>query len=189
MWYGVVFVLVLLLDQITKILSAYYGVGLAEGQSLLKIIDGFLEITYAENRDGMMGIFDNLASREFIFLISTSIILIGIFIYIGVSKNRSKWRNFTLTLILSGAFGNFIDRIVNFSDGAYVRDMIHVIIKIGGKEYFPYIFNVADIALVVGAIMLIIDLMFLDKDAIFKPAKKIDKSEENTETVTAKEEN
>ena len=101
MWYGVVVVLVLLLDQITKILSAYYGTSLAEGQSLLKIIDGFLEITYAENRDGMMGIFDNLVSREFIFLISTSIILIGIFIYIGVSKNRGKWRNFTLTLILS----------------------------------------------------------------------------------------
>lgn len=177
MWYLIVFIIVLLLDQITKILSAYYGTMGQSGEPILKIIDGFLEITYAENRDGMMGIFDNLQSREFIFLISTGVIMLAIFIYLGVSKNRSKWRNFTVTLVLAGAFGNFIDRIVNFSDGAYVRDMIHVIIKIGGKEYFPYIFNVADIALVVGAIMLIIDLLFLDSDAVFKSSKKAEKKE------------
>ena len=81
-----------------------------------------------------------------------------------------------MSFILSGAFGNFIDRIINFNQGAYVRDMIHTIIKFNGQEFFPFIFNVADMALVVGAIMLIVDLMFLDKDAIFKFKKKEDKS-------------
>ncbi len=130
-----------------------------------------------------MGIFDNLVSREYIFLISTGVILLGLFIYLGVSKNRSKWRNVTLTFILAGAFGNLIDRIIHFSDGAFVRDMIHVIIKIGGKEYFPYIFNVADMALVVGAIMLIIDLMFLDKDAIFKSRRNKPNSDAQAENL------
>lgn len=178
MWYAVVFVTVLLLDQLTKILSAYFAKGVTLGQPLITVIDGFLEITYVENRDGMMGFFDGLGGREFIFLISTAVILVAIFVYMGVSKNRSKWRNFTLALILSGAFGNFIDRIINFSDGAYVRDMIHVIISFGGKEYFPYIFNVADVALVVGAIMLMLDLLFIDKEAIFRSGKKQKKENE-----------
>ena len=178
MWYAVVFVAVLLLDQLTKILSAYFSGGVELGQPLITVIDGFLEITYVENRDGMMGFFDGIVGREFMFLISTAVILVAIFIYMGVSKNRSKWRNFTLTLILSGAFGNLIDRIVNFSDGAYVRDMIHIIINIGGKEYFPYIFNVADVALVVGAIMLILDLLFIDKEAIFRSSKKANEGKE-----------
>ena len=50
--------------------------------------------------------------------------------------------------------------------------MIHVIINIGGKEYFPYIFNVADMALVVGAIMLILDILFIDKDALIMTKKR-----------------
>ena len=50
--------------------------------------------------------------------------------------------------------------------------MIHVIIEINGKEYFPYIFNVADIALVVGAIMLIVDILFIGKDAVFMSKKR-----------------
>jgi len=60
--------------------------------------------------------------------------------------------------------------------------MIHTIIKINGKEIFPYIFNVADMALVVGAIMLLLDLLFIDKDAIFRFKKKenTQKTDENT---------
>ena len=176
MWYLVLFFFALLADQVTKLLVSYYAGGQAN-VTVLTLVDNFLEITYCENRDGMMGIFNNLISREYIFLISTGAILLGLFIYLGVSKNRGKWRNTTMTLILAGAFGNLIDRIIHFTDGAFVRDMIHVIIDIGGKEYFPYIFNVADMALVIGAIMLLLDLMFIDKDAIFRFKKKDKKTE------------
>lgn len=185
MWYVIIFILVLLVDQVTKLLASYYALGVEGAKNpILTIIDGWLEITYVENRDGMMGLFDSLPSRDLIFLIATSVILLAIFIYLGVSKNRGKWRNFTLALILSGAFGNFIDRIINFSDGSYVRDMIHVIINIGGKEYFPYIFNVADMALVVGAIMLLLDVLFIDKDALFRSKKNKKKSKKGEENAT-----
>ena len=185
MWYVIIFILVLLVDQVTKLLASYYALGVEGAKNpILTIIDGWLEITYVENRDGMMGLFDSLPSRDLIFLIATSVILLAIFIYLGVSKNRGKWRNFTLALILSGAFGNFIDRIINFSDGSYVRDMIHVIINIGGKEYFPYIFNVADMALVVGAIMLLLDILFIDKDALFRSKKNKKKSKKGEENAT-----
>ena len=169
MWYVVLFVFVLLVDQVTKLLSAYFALGV-EGATLpiWKIVDGFLEITYVENTNGMMGLFDGLPYKDMIFLIATAVILIGIFIYLGVSKDRGKWRNFTMTLILSGAIGNFIDMLLHFSQGSYVRDMIHVIIDVGGVEWFPFVFNVADIALVVGAIMLLLDLLFINKDALFR---------------------
>lgn len=187
MWYVVLFVAVLLIDQVTKILSSMYAGGVA-GVKVATLIDGFLEIEYHKNTDGMMGIFQNMEHSQLVFLASTCVILIGIFIYIGVSKNRGKWRNTTLALILSGAFGNFIDRILSYSEGGYVRDMIHTIIKINGKEIFPFIFNVADMALVVGAIMLLLDVMFIDKEAIFRFKKKDgDNAEVETEDKNPKE--
>ena len=71
-------------------------------------------------------------------------------------------------LVMGGAVGNLIDRIIT----EYVRDFIHIIIKIGGKEIFPYVFNVADVALVIGAIMLVIYILFIGKDAVFRRKKK-----------------
>ena len=81
MWYVVIFILALLVDQVTKVLACYYAGGV-DGVTVKTVIDGWLEFTYYENRDGMMGIFDGLKSRDFIFLISTSVILISIFIYL-----------------------------------------------------------------------------------------------------------
>lgn len=172
MWCAVLCVLLLLLDQISKIyVAGKSGIsGTANGQTVTvkELIEGFLNIDYCENEDGMMGIFRNLPNSRLIFIIATVVILVGIFVYLFVSKNRGKWLNAALALIISGAFGNFIDRIFL----GYVRDMIHVIINIGGKEYFPYIFNVADMALVVGAIMLILDILFIDKDALIMTKKR-----------------
>ena len=78
---------------------------------------------------------------------------------------------------MGGAVGNLIDRIIT----EYVRDFIHIIIKIGGKEIFPYVFNVADVALVIGAIMLVIYILFIGKDAVFRRKKK--DGDDKTETA------
>ncbi len=184
MWYAVIAILVLVLDQVSKIaVAAASGIEpgtLGSGKVLVtKIIDGFLEIEYCENNNGMMGIFSFLSNGRIVFIIATVIILAGIIVYMCLSKNRGKWLNTTLALIISGALGNFIDRL--FTNGGYVRDMIHVIIEINGKEYFPYIFNVADIALVVGAIMLIIYILFIGKDALFCSKKRRAKLEAEEE--------
>ncbi len=172
MWFVVLFSAVLLADQITKILVAYYsgaaGTAGANAVHVRWLIDDFLEISYSENENGMMSIFSKIAdekTRYMIFIISTVVIMVGIFAYLIFAKNKGKWNTFALTLVLAGAFGNFIDRLLT----VYVRDFIHV--KIFG-DVFPFIFNVADIAVVVGAIMLILGILFIDKDAIFRPKKK-----------------
>lgn len=175
MWYVFIGILILIVDQVSKIVVAGLS-GVTPGslgtdkKLVATLIDGFLEIEYCENNNGMMGIFSFLKDGRIVFIVATVIILGGIIVYLCLSKNRSKWLNTALAFIISGALGNFIDRI--FNNGGYVRDMIHVIIEINGKEYFPYIFNVADIALVVGAIMLIVDILFIGKDAVFMSKKR-----------------
>lgn len=60
-----------------------------------------------------------------------------------------------LALLLGGALGNFIDRILNQS----VVDFVHTV---WWGNSFP-IFNVADIALTIGAIIMVVDVLFLEK--------------------------
>lgn len=172
MWYIVIFIALLLADQATKILVASFSGFAGQGgiHHVCWIIDGFIEISYCENTNGAMGLFANLPNSQIIFIITTVVILAGITAYLIFSKKkRSVWLNVTLSLIISGALGNFIDRLTT----VYVRDFIHVILPFGPNgDLFPYIFNVADMALVVGAIMLVVHLLFLDKDALFRRKKK-----------------
>lgn len=60
-----------------------------------------------------------------------------------------------IALVLGGAVGNLIDRVTL----GYVVDFISVYYK---HHYFPA-FNIADSAITVGTILLIIDMLFLDK--------------------------
>ena len=184
MWYIFIFIVVLLLDQITKILVAANS-GVTPGtmgsssKHMSWIIDDFLEISYSENSNGAMGIFRNVKYAQIGFIVATILILGGIGAYLIFSKRkRTVWLNLTLSLIVAGAVGNFIDRLTT----GYVRDFIHVIIPLGkNKDFFPYIFNVADIALVVGSIMLVVYLLFLDKDALFKPRRTSGEGETKNE--------
>ena len=76
--------------------------------------------------------------------------------YLILNKKDSIWLNCSIITIMAGAVGNFIDRIV-FQE---VRDFLYV-------EFFANC-NVADTAITVGAIMFVIYLLFLDKEALFK---------------------
>lgn len=170
MWYALLLVGVVFFDQFSKILVAAVAGSAGNtpdgGVHICWVIDNFFEIFYCENNKGMMGLFPEVSN--IIFIVASIIILIGICVYLAVSKHRGKWVNTALMLVMGGAVGNLIDRIIT----EYVRDFIHIIIKIGGKEIFPYVFNVADVALVIGAIMLVIYILFIGKDAVFRRKKK-----------------
>jgi len=107
------------------------------------------------------------------FIILTFIVLIlmvGFVVFKIVKKQKlSKWILVALSLAFSGAIGNLIDRL-SFSK---VRDFIFLFYE---TDIFPAIFNVADIALVVGVIMICFYLLFLDKDALFRKQPKEDSS-------------
>ena len=145
----VLFALLLTLDLVSKHLidKSLGTVGASK-----EIIHGFISFIYVHNSGAAWGIF----SGRSIFLIIISIIVIALFIAFYVLRLRkfkdkiSLWLSVSLGFIAGGCFGNLIDRTAF----GYVRDFINF-----DFMNFP-VFNVADICLTVGIILLFIYFIF-----------------------------
>lgn len=110
------------------------------------IIDNFLNITYVRNTGAAWSILDD---NTWIVTVISLLIIIGIIYYVYRNRVSKKILKIGYGLILGGAIGNFIDRIVY----GYVIDFIDI--DIFGWNY-P-IFNLADMFIVVGVILVMID--------------------------------
>lgn len=148
------------LDQLTKYLT--------DGVRDVQIIKDILYISSTRNTGAAFSMLGDAPWAQTFFYILTVVAVTGATIYLVMNKRNSKWLNVTITILIAGALGNFIDRIAL----KYVRDFIYV-------TFFAN-FNVADIAITVGAIMLVVYVLFIDKEALFKFKKKEDpKTDEN----------
>lgn len=114
----------------------------------ITIIPNFFYLTYTHNYGGAWSIFDN--STLFITIVSF-LIIIGIIYYLFKNKVTKKIEIVGYSLLLGGAIGNLIDRIVY----GYVIDFLDFYIL--GYD-FP-IFNIADIGIVVGIILLLVSMI------------------------------
>ncbi len=108
------------------------------------------------------GIFGGMKGRNILFFIMT-IVGLPIFGYMLYrSRTRSVWGQVAFAFIIGGTLGNAIDRLF-LADGGFftgkVRDFIHV-------TWFFGIFNVADSFLVVGVILALLAIVFLDPDSL-----------------------
>lgn len=159
---SLVFAFVLALDLITKYLSVSLDFNVVIIPNLLKFLQSY-------NTGAAFGMLDDKPWAKYFFIISTLLVCAVIIFYIVfnfVKKNKvSKWLGIALSLVLSGALGNLYDRIFI----GKVRDFIFFFYN---TRIFPFIFNVADSALVIGVIMIIVYMLFLEKDAIFKKKDK-----------------
>lgn len=116
-----------------------------------------LEFRYLENTGAAFGMLKGMRN---LFIITTPLICAFMF-YLALrlyDKKRMRPLCFCLIFILAGAVGNFIDRLSN----AYVVDFIYASII-----DFP-IFNVADIYVTCGCIILILLLLFRYKEEDFE---------------------
>lgn len=140
-----IFIFGVILDRVTKIwaLNRLYS-----GKEIVVIKD-FFSFAYLENRGAAFGILQN----KIIFLvIITLVVVIGIVYFLIKYKPKSKVLRISLALIISGALGNLIDRVFyNF-----VVDFILLHYK--DVYYYPT-FNVADMLVVIGTILLAIYLI------------------------------
>lgn len=143
-------IILILLDQFTKHLAIQHLLPLQEGKIL---IPGVFRLLYLENRGSAFGMLQN---KQTFFIIFTIIVLVAILIvYSRIPKTpRMLFLRIDLVLIFAGAIGNFIDRI---RQGFVVDFLYFELID------FP-IFNVADIFVTVGCILLILLLLFYYKD-------------------------
>ena len=148
MFYYIIALAVILIDQVTKwmiVKEMYYG------QSIT-VIENFLYITSHRNRGAAWGI---LQGQMWFFYLITVVVVVGLIIYIQKLKKQDKWFGIALALMLGGAIGNFIDRVVRKEVVDFVNTYIFT-------YDFP-IFNVADSALVVGVIIMFIMTLFEGK--------------------------
>jgi signal peptidase II len=139
---------VTLLDFITK---AYISTTMFLHESFV-VIGGFLNITYVRNPGAAFSFLaDAPPTFRFVFFVTVTVLaIILVLTYIARSKIEEPFMTFALSLILSGAVGNLIDR-VRFGE---VVDFIDVYI---GSHHWPA-FNVADSAISVGAVILLLEM-------------------------------
>lgn len=144
----IIFLLVLL-DQITKILCIKY----LKPIDSFKIIENFFYLSYVENEGAAFGIFQG---ARYIFIILTILVLIFCFYYYGKIKvsKFSIISKISFILVISGAIGNLIDRAFK----GYVVDMFHFIFF--GNSFA--VFNIADIFVVCGTILFVLIILFND---------------------------
>lgn len=117
----------------------------------LPIIKDFFYLTYLENRGAAFGILQNF---RWAFVVLTVAAVGGMIWYF--IKNKNIVLRFSIALLISGAVGNFIDRALR----GFVVDFL---------DFFPFgydfpVFNVADICITTGVILLIIYVIFIYKE-------------------------
>lgn len=139
---------IIILDQVTKWLVVQH----MEIRESIPLIENVLYLTSHRNAGAAFGI---LQGQLWLFVIATIVVVGVVTYYIQKYTKDQKWFGVSLGLVLGGAIGNFIDRLLQ---GAVV-DFIDVYIF---AYNFP-IFNVADSALVVGVIMLMIHVFLEEK--------------------------
>ena len=132
----VLIALVLVLDQLTKWLVLTHFL-LGESYD---VIDGIFSITYIENKGAAFGLGEGNA---FVFIL-VAVLVSVIMIYYYKKQEKNFWLSLGVSLILSGAWGNLIDRVMKSS----VTDMFNF-------HIWP-VFNIADIAVCLGCLFLII---------------------------------
>ncbi len=143
------------LDLLLKNLSANIW-----QQDPLVLIKGVLELTYVENRGAVWGIFQG--SRIPFIILTLLFLALLVFFLIKARKKLNTYSRILLALLFAGAVGNLIDRVFL----GYVRDMIYFRLI-----DFP-VFNIADSAIVIGVILLLIQTFFM-KHGVFEVAEQV----------------
>lgn len=134
------------IDQITK-----YIVAADFATKNIEVIHDFFYITYAENT----GMAWSLLSGQQAFFSLMAAIAIGVMAWYLIYKDPDRLTRISLSLMIAGAAGNLIDRLLI----GYVRDFLHFYIF---RYDFP-IFNVADSCLTIGVILLILGTLIEEK--------------------------
>ena len=147
---------VLILDQVSK-----YLVRTTPELQRLDIIEGWLAFNFTKNPGMALGM-DWLSTPVIssIAIVAT----IGILFYVLFNLGQATYAYLVcMGLILGGALGNIMDRLFMGIIGGYggvldghVVDFIHFNLEIGETPVFPYIFNVADVAISTSIIVLLL---------------------------------
>ena len=152
----IVTISIVFFDQLSKILIK----NLLFQHQQINIIGNFLKFTYVENSGIAFGI---NTSDYHIYVTILTLLAISILIYYRIKlKDECHHEKIPLSLIIGGAIGNVIDRILVLIPSSGYNGVIDFI-DIGFNHYRWYIFNIADSAITIGVILYFIFQYKYDK--------------------------
>ena len=148
MVYSGVTLVVVVLDQLTKVAA----VGWLAGEPTRLLLGGAFRLQYVENRGAFLSLGASLpeAARTGIFVVAVLAVLMMISVYILKGKQVAPGELWAASLFMSGGVGNLIDRVLL----GYVRDFANI----GIGPVRTGVFNLADVAITAGAVVLLIHL-------------------------------
>jgi signal peptidase II len=122
-----------------------------------QIIPGFLDLTHVQNTGAAFGLLNaaDFPYKTAVMIAIAGIALVAIAAYATQLGFHERTARVGLSLILGGAFGNLIDRAV----AGHVVDFVDVY---WGTTHF-WAFNVADAAITIGAILVLLDMIGLGR--------------------------
>ncbi len=145
MIYLVIIALLVGLDQASK----WWALNYLQYENSIAVIQDVFHLTYVENRGAAFGMLQNNQGIFVVVAIAASIF--GLY-YINTKKVNTIGKT-GIILIISGAIGNLIDRVrlgfvVDYFDFRFI---------------WEYVFNIADIFVVVGTIVFCIYILFFEE--------------------------
>ena len=169
LWGVLIFIILVVVDQVTKMVSEMYSQ--TEGAyDIFIFIPGMLEWDFLYNPGAAFGAGATASPMVKIIVVIATAILMAVlaFVYFKMDKNRTLFR-LALVFIVAGGVGNLIDRLacqVWLPNTTGVRDFLHVILLIDFGCC-----NFADFFIVAGVIMMILAMLFYDSNALYPQGK------------------
>lgn len=165
--YFLVALAVFAVDQATKILADRF----LAGRAPVEIVPGFFNLAYSRNRGGLFGYFSSLDDPWRLLLLTVvPLVAVGVIaIFLAKTDEPDRSTLAGLGLILGGAAGNLVDRVVrgevvDFLDAYASHEGIAAwLVNRFGTAHWPT-FNVADSAIVCGAALLLLDVFRPSRD-------------------------
>jgi signal peptidase II len=151
--------IVVAIDQVTKLIVRQT----MPLHDTINVIPGFLDITHVQNTGAAFGILNaaDFPYKPAVMIGIAALALVAIAAYGSQLGFHERLARFGLSLILGGAFGNLIDRAV----AGHVVDFVDVY---WGTSHF-WAFNVADAAITVGAVLVLLDMIGLGRHHVSHP--------------------
>lgn len=141
---------IVVLDLGTKYLASTY-LSYAEPNPVLP----FFDLTLLHNTGAAFSFLSEAGGWQRWFFVGIAVaVSAALIIWLARSPRKLWWLGIALASILGGAIGNLYDRAVH----GYVVDFISV----HYENYFFPAFNIADTAITIGAVVLILDMLFLE---------------------------
>lgn len=174
LWGIFLFCILIAIDLITKMWAEMYfdpsGIGRAE-KTDIAIIPGWISLTLTYNRGISYGMGADAKTWMKLAVIGATFVMMVLIavLYFKLDKRRSFMRT-AFVFIVAGGIGNFIDRVYyqvwDPTTILGVRDMVDL------SRFGFAVCNFADFFITGGAVMLVLSILFFDKEAIWPLTKK-----------------